>query len=146
MRKLIEQTASNFAQQGIDVKSTFTPELVKSLMESTRPEAETNVRRSLALISVAQNENIIVEDNELEEKLKDVSNELSSEENIDPQKLKEAVQEDLLQEKIFMWLEKNNEIIEKAPEKTNQVSQESSEKKGSKPKASLKKQETEKTT
>merc|ERR1711907_506329 len=35
----IEQTAQRFAQQGLDVKSTFTPELIKSLAESSRPQA-----------------------------------------------------------------------------------------------------------
>ena len=40
IRNLVEQTASQFAQQGMDVKSMFTPELVRSLMESSRPEAE----------------------------------------------------------------------------------------------------------
>ena len=39
VRNNIEQTAQRFAQQGLDVKSTFTPELVKSLAESTRPQA-----------------------------------------------------------------------------------------------------------
>merc|ERR1711907_705893 len=39
----IEQTAQRFAQQGLDVKSTFTPELIKSLAESSRPQAEKNV-------------------------------------------------------------------------------------------------------
>ena len=44
VRNNIEQTAQRFAQQGMDIKSTFTPELVKSLAESTRPQAEKNVQ------------------------------------------------------------------------------------------------------
>ena len=52
VRNNIEQTAQRFAQQGMDIKSTFTPELVKSLAESTRPQAEKNVRCAAPLFFV----------------------------------------------------------------------------------------------
>ena len=39
--------ASNLAQQGIDVKSMFTPDLVESLKESTRKEAQEILRKIL---------------------------------------------------------------------------------------------------
>ena len=58
IRNLIEQTASRFAEQGMDVKSMFTPDLVKSLMESSQEEAKESLRRKFALQALAEEENI----------------------------------------------------------------------------------------
>merc|ERR1712072_631403 len=100
VRVIVEQTAQNFAQQGIDVKSMFTPEIVKSLMESSKSEAEKKIEVSA---------------NEINSKLKEVEADikLSNEKNIDSDRLKEAITDDLFQEKLFVWLEENNTVIEK---------------------------------
>ncbi|KGG14568.1 MULTISPECIES: trigger factor [unclassified Prochlorococcus] len=116
IRNLIEQTARNFAQQGMDVKSTFTPELVNSLMESSRPEAEANLRNNFALNALAKELKIEIDEKVLENKLKEVRKELAGEKNIDQSKLKEVVKDDLLEEKLFEWLEENNTVVEKTSE------------------------------
>ena len=54
---------------------------------------------------------------------------LSKEKNIDKDRLKEAITDDLLQEKLFIWLEENNTVVEKAPEKTKDQTKEKSSKK-----------------
>merc|ERR1712225_188977 len=104
---IVEQTAQNFAQQGIDVKSMFTPELVKTLMDSSKGEAEKKLRHKLALNALAKSEKITVSENEINSKIKEVEADiqLSKEKNIDPVRLKEAITDDLLQEKLFAWLE-----------------------------------------
>ncbi|AAQ00859.1 MULTISPECIES: trigger factor [Prochlorococcus] len=117
VRNLIEQTARNFAEQGMDIKSTFTQDLVSSLMESSRPEAEINLKKNLALNALAEAENIKVDSQALEEKIKEVNIELANQKNIDQKKLRQVVQNDLLQEKLFDWLEANNTILEKKPKK-----------------------------
>ena len=124
VRVIVEQTAQNFAQQGIDVKSMFTPELVKSLMESSKGEAEKKLRQKLALSALAKSEKIEVSQKEINSKLKEVQADikLSKEKNIDEDRLKEAINDDLLQEKLFAWLEENNTIVEKAPEKNQEKS------------------------
>merc|ERR1711959_698322 len=131
VRVIVEQTAQNFAQQGIDVKSMFTPELVKSLMESSKGEAEKKLRQKFALNALAKLEKIEVSDKEINSKLEQVEADikLSKEKNIDADRLKEAITDDLLQEKLFVWLEENNTILEKAPEKSKGQSQEKSSKK-----------------
>ena len=131
VRVIVEQTAQNFAQQGIDVKSMFTPELVKSLMESSKGEAEKKLRQKLALNALAKSENIEVSESEINSKLKELEADikLSKEKNIDADRLKEAIKDDILQEKLFVWLEENNTIVEKAPEKTKAESKEKSSKK-----------------
>jgi len=124
VRVIVEQTAQNFAQQGIDVKSMFTPDLVKSLMESSKGEAEKKLRQKLALNALAKSEKIEVSQKEINSKLKEVQADikLSKEKNIDEDRLKEAINDDLLQEKLFAWLEENNTIVEKAPEKNQEKS------------------------
>merc|ERR1712159_886399 len=72
VRVIVEQTAQNFAQQGIDVKSMFTPELVKSLMDSSKGEAEKKLRQKLALNALAKLEKIEVSQKEINSKLKEV--------------------------------------------------------------------------
>ena len=132
VRIIVEQTAQNFAQQGIDVKSMFTPELVKSLMESSKGEAEKKLRQKFALNALAKSEKIEVSDKEINSKLEQVEADikLSNEKNIDADRLREAITDDLLQEKLFVWLEENNTVVEKPPEKANdQIKEKSSKKK-----------------
>jgi len=115
IRNLIEQTAGQIAEQGMDVKKLFTPDLVRSLMDTSRPEAEQRLRRSLALKALADAEGISIEDEALEAKVKEISRGLSQQGNIDPQRLRQAVADDLLQEKLLDWLESNSTISEKTP-------------------------------
>ncbi len=131
VRLIVEQTAQNFAQQGIDVKSMFTPELVKSLMESSKGEAEKKLRQKLALNALAKSENIEVSESEINSKLKELEAEikLSKEKNIDTDRLKEAITDDILQEKLFAWLEENNIVVEKASETIKDQNKEKSPKK-----------------
>ena len=134
-RNNIEQTPQRFAQQGLDVKSTFTPELVKSLTESTRPQAKKNVQRNLALKALAETENIKVEKDEIDLKMKDYENAISqSSKQIDIKKLKEVISNDLLKEKLIIWLEENSEVKEKTP-KTSKATKTSKTTKTTKTKA-----------
>jgi trigger factor len=114
MRNLVEQTASQIAQQGMDVKKVFTSEVVRSLMDTSRPEAEKRLRRSLALQALARAEKIEVPESELAARAAEVRRELSDRANIDEERLRLAVGEDLLQEKLLSWLEANATIGEKA--------------------------------
>lgn len=122
VRTLIEQTAGQIAQQGMDVKKLFTPDLVRSLVDTSRPEAEKRLRRSLALQALAAAEAITVADDELEAKAKEVRRDLSKEGTqeaaIDPQRLRQAVADDLLREKLLAWLEENSTVTAKPPAET----------------------------
>jgi trigger factor len=114
MRNLVEQTASQIAQQGMDVKKVFTAEVVRSLMDTSRPEAEKRLRRSLALQALARAEKIEIPEAELAARAAEVRRELSDRSIIDEERLRLAVGEDLLQEKLLSWLEANATIGEKA--------------------------------
>ncbi|MFM8967798.1 MAG: trigger factor, partial [Vulcanococcus sp.] len=94
----------------------FTPQLIQSLRETSRPEAEERLKRSLALKALASAEKLEVEASEIEAKVKELSRGFSDSSRIDPARLREAVQEDLMREKLLGWLESNSTISEKAPE------------------------------
>jgi trigger factor len=112
---LLEQTAAEIAQQGMDVKKLFTPDLVRSLMDTSRPEAEQRLRRSMALKALAIAEQIEVEREAIEAKVKEISRELNQQQQgqLDPQRLHLSVANDLLQDKLLTWLEANSTITEK---------------------------------
>jgi len=114
-RNLLEQTAAQFAQQGMDVKSLFTPDLVRNLMQNSRPEAEERLRRSFALTALAEAESISVDDKAVDDKVEEVKKDLSTDANIDPDRLRQAVMDDLIQDQLMGWLEENSTLTEKAP-------------------------------
>ena len=115
-RNLVEQTAAQFAQQGMDVKSLFTPDLIRNLMQNSRPEAEERLRRSFALTALAEAEDIKLDDSAIDTKLKEVKKDLSADAKVDPERLRQAAMDDLMQEQLMSWLETNSTLTEKAPE------------------------------
>jgi trigger factor len=110
MRNLVEQTASQIAQQGMDVKKVFTADVVRSLMDTSRPEAEKRLRRSLALQALAKAEGITVPEAEITARAAEVREELGARPDIDEAGLRRYVAEDLLQEKLLDWLDTNSTI------------------------------------
>lgn len=110
----VTQTAMQFSQQGMDIKKTFTKEIVAMLRDQARPEALNRLKRTLALGEVAKQESIKVEAAEIQTKVDEMLAEYAGQ-DIDVNRLREVVEEDLLREKILGWLEENN-TIELVPE------------------------------
>ena len=137
-RALIEQTAGQIAQQGMDVRKLFTPDLVRSLRETSRPEAEQRLRRSMALRALATAEKISLPDEDLEAKLREVRRGLSDGSRIDPDRLRAAVAEDLQREKLLEWLEANSTIRDKAPAKDEGADEQDADDDATKPKTRAK--------
>ena len=111
---LLQETAAEMAQQGLDVKKLFTPEVVRNLASGSREEATSRLRRSLALQALARAEEISVGADALDAKLSEVRAGLSDSSRIDPQRLRQAVEEDLLQDQLFLWLEEHSTVGEPA--------------------------------
>ena len=132
---LLEQTAGQLAQQGMDVKKLFTPQLIQSLRETSRPEAEERLKRSLALKALATAEKIDVAADEIEAKVKELSRGFSDSSRIDPARLRQAVQEDLMREKLMGWLESHSTVTEKAAADDEAKPKQAAAKKGSSKKA-----------
>ena len=110
INSLLQETAAQMAQQGMDVKKLFTPETVQNLAQASRGEATERLQRSLALKALAKAEGISVADKDLEAKIKEVSAGFSDTNKIDPQRLRDAVAQDLLRETLLSWLEENAKL------------------------------------
>jgi len=115
---MLQQTAMQLQNQGIDVKQFFTRDMVDRLREQSRPEAIDRIKRTLGLGEIAKREEINVTETEIEAKAAEIREELGeNSRNIDPERLVSAVTEDLLKEKIMDWLIEHS-TIEMVPEGT----------------------------
>ena len=83
---------------------------------SSRPEAIKRLKRDLAIATVAQRESITVDEEEIAEESAKVMEQLKGK-DVDPDRLREVVTEDLLKEKTIKWLEENG-TVELVPEGT----------------------------
>lgn len=114
MDYMITQTAMRLSEQGMDVKKMFTPEIVESLRNSSRGEAIARIQRTMALGEIAKQESLTVTSADVDAKVQDVLTDMGERE-VDRDRLREVVEEDLMRDKIFDWLEANN-TIELVPE------------------------------
>ncbi|MGB3311607.1 MAG: trigger factor [Nodosilinea sp.] len=112
---LLTQTIMQLSRQGIDVNKMLTRELVDGMRQRTRPEAIDRLNRTLALGEVAKQEGIKIEEEALQEKIKEAMAEIEDPSQIDPDRLVQVLGEELLQEKILAWLGENN-TVELVPE------------------------------
>ena len=51
----------------------------------------------------------------MDDKVEEVKKDLSADANIDPDRLRQAVMDDLIQDQLMGWLEENSTLTEKAP-------------------------------
>ncbi|NJL48368.1 MAG: trigger factor [Leptolyngbyaceae cyanobacterium SM2_5_2] len=107
---LLTQTIMQLSRQGIDVNKLLTRDLIDNMRQQARPDAIARLRRTLALGEVAKQENIAVEEGVLEAKVQSTMADIEDPSQIDPDRLVQVLQEELLQEKILAWLENANTI------------------------------------
>ena len=79
------------------------------MRQRSRPEAIDRLKRSLALQEVAKRESIKVEPAEIEARVQELMQQYSGQ-DIDRQRLREVVEEELVTEKIMNWLEEHSTI------------------------------------
>lgn len=112
---MLTQTAMQLANQGLDIKRLFTSELIPQLREQSRPEALNRIKRALALGEIAKRESITVEADAIDAKVKEVVEQYAGQQDLDLKRLRQAVEDDLLKEKILSWLEERC-TVELVPE------------------------------
>jgi trigger factor len=112
---LLTQTIMQFSRQGIDVNKLLTRDIVDNMRKQTRPDAVARLNRTLALGEVAKQEGIAVEKDALEAKVEEVMADIEDINQMDPDRLVQVIEEELLQEKILTWLEGVN-TVELVPE------------------------------
>ena len=106
---MITQTAMRLSQQGLDIKKLFNQDTIPQLRERSRPEAVDRLKRTLALREVGDRESIKTSEEEIEARIKKIMEEYS-EQDVDPDRVKEVVENELLTEKIIDWLLERSSI------------------------------------
>ncbi|QZZ20393.1 trigger factor [Leptothermofonsia sichuanensis E412] len=115
---MINQTAIQLQNQGLDIRQLFTEETIPLLKERSRPDAINRLKRTLALGEIAKREEITVEPEEVTRKVEEILAELGDDRrNVDRDRLRNVVSEDLLREKIVDWLLQHS-TVELVPEGT----------------------------
>ncbi|MBD2101295.1 trigger factor [Leptolyngbya sp. FACHB-261] len=113
---LLNQSAMNLQQRGVDINQLFTQQNLPMLRERSRPEAIERLQRTLVLAEISKREGLKVEPAALEERLGTLI-EQYGDRDIDRNKLKELVEDELLTEQILDWLKSNStvELVEPKP-------------------------------
>lgn len=106
---MLTQTAMQLSRQGIDVKRLFTQDTIPELRQRSRPEAIDSIKRTLALQEVAKRESITVDSAAIEARFNEVMAEFADK-DVDQDRLRQVLADELLTEKIFDWLQANAAI------------------------------------
>jgi trigger factor len=111
---ILNQMANQFSQYGMDVNKLFTRETIPKMKENCRADAITNLKQQLAIAEIAKTEGIVVSDEAIVAKMSEVLPQLAGE-NIDENRLRAYITEDLQKEQTLAWL-KDHAKVELVPE------------------------------
>jgi trigger factor len=111
---ILNQMATQFQQYGMDVNKIFTRETVPKMKENCRPDAINNLKQQLAIEEIAKKEGITATDEEIAAKITELRPQLRGQ-DIDEDRLRDFVTEDLQKEKTLTWL-KERAQLELVPE------------------------------
>ena len=111
---ILNQMANQFSQYGMDVNKLFTRETVPKMKENCRPDAINNIKQQLAIEEIAKKENIAPTDEEIAAKITELRPQIRGQ-DIDEDRLRDFVTEDLRKEKTLTWL-KERAKLELVPE------------------------------
>lgn len=111
----LTQMAMQLANQGIDVNQLLTADRIPELRENSRPEAIKSIRESLAIAEIAKQQSLQADESEIQAKMEELLKASEEIKDVDPNRLKEYITEDLNREKVLEWLESNG-TVELVPE------------------------------
>ncbi|MBW4677602.1 MAG: trigger factor [Desmonostoc geniculatum HA4340-LM1] len=107
---MLTQTAIRLSQQGLDVRKLFTQDIIPQLRERSRSEAIERLKRSLSIREVGKRESIEVTPDEIAARVTELLQEYPDEQDIDEQRLRSMVENELLTEKIIDWLLEHSSV------------------------------------
>jgi trigger factor len=111
---ILNQMANQFSQYGMDVNKLFTRETIPKMKENCRNDAVNNLKQQLAIAEIAKKEGIVVSDEDIVAKMSEVLPQLAGE-NIDENRLRAYITEDLQKEQTLAWL-KDHAKVELVPQ------------------------------
>jgi trigger factor len=107
---MLMQTATRLSQQGLDIRKLFTQDIITQLRERSRPEAIERLKRSLSLREIGQRESIKVTPEEIAARVTELLQEYPDEQDVDEERLRSIVENELLSEKIIDWLLEHSSV------------------------------------
>ncbi|MEH1834033.1 MAG: trigger factor [Nostoc sp.] len=107
---MLTQTAIRLSQQGLDVRKLFTQDIIPQLRERSRTEAIERIKRSLSLREVGKRESIEVTPEEIAARVTELLQQYSEEQDVDEDKLRSMVENELLTERIIDWLLEHSSV------------------------------------
>jgi trigger factor len=106
---MLTQTAMRLQQQGMDVRKLFTADIVQKLRENSRGEASDRITRSLSLREIGNRESLKVSSEEVDVRVSELMQDYN-EQDIDPERLRSYVENEMLTEKILDWLVEHSNV------------------------------------
>ncbi len=127
--QVLTQNLMQLQQMGLDVKQLVNSDTIPKMRENSRPEAIQNLQKSLILAEIASKEELKPAEDDIVAKMKEIEATLSGS-DIDYDKLRNMVVEDLIAENVFNWLRDKSEVelvpqgsLAEAEEETEEDSQ-----------------------
>ena len=111
---VLTKTLMQMQQMGLDVRQLFNSDNVPMLRDNARPEAVTNLKKSLILKEIAQKEGLEPDEAAINAKIEEIRPQLAGQE-VDEDRLLQMVTEDLLSENTYNFL-REKVAIELVPE------------------------------
>ncbi|HEY9670983.1 MAG TPA: trigger factor [Waterburya sp.] len=109
VQTILTQTAIQMESYGMDIRKLFNADTLPQLKERSRPDAIVRLKQSLSLEEIAKRESLTTTPEEIEAKIKEVMEQLAGQ-DVDPQRVREVVESDLIKEKAMKWLEEHATI------------------------------------
>lgn len=126
---VLTKTLMQMQQMGLDVKQLFNSDNVPMLRDNARPEAVSNLQKSLILQEIAKKEALEPNQAAIEAKIAEIRPQLAGQE-VDEERLLEMVTSDLLSENTYKFLRDKAQIelvpegsLKEAPEEQEQDSE-----------------------
>ena len=111
---VLTKTLMQMQQMGLDVRQLFNSDNVPMLRDNARPEAVTNLQKSLILKEIAKKEGLEPDEAAINAKIEEIRPQLSGQE-VDEDRLRQMVTEDLLSENTYSFL-REKAAVELVPE------------------------------
>ena len=125
VNNVLTKTLMQMQQMGLDVRQLFTSDNVPMLRDNARPEAVTNLQKSLIINEIAKKEGLEPDEAAINAKIEEIRPQLTGQE-VDEDRLIEMVTDDLLSENTYNFL-RSKANIELVPEGSLAESAEDSE-------------------
>ncbi|MDJ0743517.1 MAG: trigger factor [Xenococcaceae cyanobacterium MO_167.B27] len=107
--QVLTKTLMQMQQMGLDVKQIVNSDTIPRMRENARPEARENLSKNLILEEIAKRESLNPDETAIKDKMSEIEQQLSDRE-IDYDKLRAMVTEDLIAENTFKWLREKSQV------------------------------------